>query len=85
VWVDNVVPLTGTEAVVGQDQATIVDDYMEAQGFASPIPHDADTHEFPIDMRLDAVYARDAGVTAWGVADDVGGSDHVPVWIDIAP
>jgi endonuclease/exonuclease/phosphatase family metal-dependent hydrolase len=82
-WVETLVPLTGTEAIVGHDQAAILDDYFAALGFATPISADADTHTAPIDMRLDALYARGYAVTGAGV-DDAGGSDHYPVWIDVA-
>ena len=83
-WVDNAVPLLGTEAIVGQDQAQIVDDYFEDLGFETPIPHGADTHEFPADMRLDAICPRGLPSTSHGVARDAGGSDHYAVWIDVA-
>lgn len=83
-WVDTAVPLLGTEAIVGQDQATIVDDYLHDLGFATPIPHDADTHTTVFDMRLDAICPRGLTPTAWGVDRGVSGSDHYAVWIDVA-
>jgi endonuclease/exonuclease/phosphatase family metal-dependent hydrolase len=84
IWVESAVPLTSTQAVIGRDQAQVVDDYLHAQGFATPIVHDADTHESTFDMRLDALCPR--GVTALdaGVDYSVAGSDHYAVWIDVA-
>ena len=83
IWVDTAVPLTSSEAVLGQDQAQIVDDYLAAQGFATPIVHDADTHESVIDMRLDALCPRGLPVLDAGVDYTVSGSDHYAVWIDV--
>jgi endonuclease/exonuclease/phosphatase family metal-dependent hydrolase len=83
-WLETLIPLTGTEAIVGQDQAQIVDDYVAALGFATPIPPSADTHTFPVvDMRLDALYPRGLPVLAAGV-DPAPGSDHYAVWLDVA-
>lgn len=84
IWVGTTVPLTGTEAIVGQDQAQVVDDYLESLGYVTPVVHDADTHESPIDMRLDALCPRGFAVLRGGVDRDAGGSDHYAVWIDIA-
>jgi endonuclease/exonuclease/phosphatase family metal-dependent hydrolase len=84
IWVETAVPLTSTEAVVGQDQAQIVDDYLNAQGFVTPLVHDADTHESDFDMRLDALCPRGFRVLDAGVDYSVAGSDHYAVWIDIA-
>ena len=84
-WVDNTVPLTSTQAIVGQDQATVIDDYMAEQGFDVPIAATESTYPIPVlaPIRLDEVYARGYGVIDHGVADDVEGSDHWPVWIDL--
>ncbi len=84
VWVDNAVPLVGTEATVGQDQAQIIDGYFQDLGFQTPIEHDADTHETAFSMRLDAIVARGPQVLAAGVDYTVAGSDHYAVWIDVA-
>jgi endonuclease/exonuclease/phosphatase family metal-dependent hydrolase len=83
VWVDTAVPLVGTEAIVGQDQAQIIDDYLRDLGFATPLPHDADTHETPFTMRLDALFPRGLAPLAAGVDRDIRGSDHYAVWIDV--
>ena len=83
IWVDTLVPLTVTEAIVGQDQAQVVDDYLHALGYDTPILHDADTHESFIDMRLDALCPRGFTVQAAGVDHSATGSDHYAVWIDI--
>jgi endonuclease/exonuclease/phosphatase family metal-dependent hydrolase len=83
-WVDGVVPLTSTEAVVGQDHARIVDDYMVENGFAGAIPPTTDTMRIPVfSMRLDNLYARGSPIVASGV-EQVDGSDHWPVWFDVA-
>jgi endonuclease/exonuclease/phosphatase family metal-dependent hydrolase len=84
-WVDTTVPLTSTEAVVGQDQASVIDDYMAAQAFVAPIgAHERTYNAFPVDMRLDQVYVRGYTVLGHGIASDVDGSDHWPVWVDLA-
>lgn len=83
-FVDSTVPLTSTQAIVGQDQATVIDDYMVAQSFTAPIgPHERTYNAFPADMRLDQIYVRGFAVADHGVASDVDGSDHWPVWIDM--
>lgn len=83
-WVETVVPLTVPEAITGQDQAAIVDDYMAALGYASAIPHDVATHTAAgLTMRLDALYPHGVAMGAAGVARDVGGSDHWPIWVDV--
>ncbi len=84
-WLESGVPLTGTEAIVGQDQAAVLDDYMAALGYASAIPPDVATHTAPaLTMRLDALYPRELAIGAAGVARDVAGSDHWPVWVDVS-
>jgi len=82
-WVETAIPLVGPEAIVGQDQAQIVDDYFRSLGFATPIAHDVDTHASLIDMRLDTICPRDVTAVTAGVDDEVDGSDHYPVWIDL--
>lgn len=84
IWIESAVPLTSTEAIVGQDQAQVVDDYLQSLGYVTPLVHDADTHDTPIDMRLDALCPRGFAVLAAGVDYDTTASDHYPVWIDIA-
>lgn len=84
-WISGTVPLTSTEAIVGQDQATILDDYMTELGFAVPIAPDQSTfNRVPLDhMRLDNVYVRGYPVLQQGIATDVAGSDHWPIWVDL--
>jgi signal transduction histidine kinase len=65
-------------------QAQIVDDYLRDLGFATPIVHDADTHESSFDMRLDALCPRGFTVLDAGVDYTALGSDHYAVWIDLA-
>lgn len=83
-WVDGVVPLTSTEAAVGQEHARIVDDYMFGIGFAGAVLPTTDTMRIPVfSMRLDNLYARGYSIVASGV-EHVDGSDHWPVWFDLA-
>jgi endonuclease/exonuclease/phosphatase family metal-dependent hydrolase len=82
-WVETLAPLTGTEAIVGQDQAQVIDDYLQALGYTTPIVHDADTHESRFDMRLDALCPRGFAVRAAGIDRGASGSDHYPVWVEI--
>jgi endonuclease/exonuclease/phosphatase family metal-dependent hydrolase len=84
IWVGTAVPLTSTEAIIGQDQAQVVDDYLRSLGYETPLVHDADTHDAPYDMRLDALCPRGFTVLAAGVDYATTVSDHYPVWIDIA-
>ena len=82
-WADSAVPLTSTEAITGQQQAAVVDDYMHGIGFARAISPDVATFPVPVfSIRLDNLYARGPAVLASGVPH-VGGSDHWPVWFDI--
>jgi endonuclease/exonuclease/phosphatase family metal-dependent hydrolase len=84
-WVEATVPLTSTEAIVGQDQASVIDDYMTGLGFSVPLgPHEVTFNKPLLDhMRLDIVYPRGYAVLGGGIATDVGGSDHWPVWLDV--
>ena len=84
-WVSTTVPLTSTEAIVGQDQATVLDDYMADLGFTSPISPDEVTFNKPLldHMRLDNVFVRGYRVLDQGIAKEVEGSDHWPVWVDL--
>jgi endonuclease/exonuclease/phosphatase family metal-dependent hydrolase len=84
-WVGSTVPLTGTEAIVGQDQATVLDDYLAQQGFAIAIAPDESTFNVPlIGGRLDNIYTRELAFLDAGIATDAAGSDHWAVWTDIA-
>jgi endonuclease/exonuclease/phosphatase family metal-dependent hydrolase len=84
-WIGGTVPLTSTEAIVGQDQAKVIDDYMTGLGFQSPISPDEVTFNRPLldHMRLDNVFVRGYRVLGQGIAKDVAGSDHWPVWVDL--
>jgi endonuclease/exonuclease/phosphatase family metal-dependent hydrolase len=84
-WVQALVPLTGTEAIVGQDQAAIVDDYMGENAWTGALPSDTATMRVPFyDIRIDNLYARGLAIEAVGV-EHVDGSDHWPVWFDVVP
>jgi endonuclease/exonuclease/phosphatase family metal-dependent hydrolase len=83
-WLDSTVPLAGTEAIVGADQAVVMDDYFGQQDFAGAIPTDVATMRLPVlDIRIDNLYARDYRIVDAGV-DRIDGSDHWAVWFDIA-
>ncbi|HEX5062305.1 MAG TPA: endonuclease/exonuclease/phosphatase family protein [Kofleriaceae bacterium] len=82
-WVDGVVPLTSTEAVVGMKQAAILDDYMASRRYQSAISPDTNTFTLPgFGMRLDNVYPRAIPLLDAGV-EHVGGSDHWPIYADV--
>lgn len=82
-WSSGIVPLVGTEAIVGQDQASVLDDYLLGKSFASAISVDTGTMRIPAySIRIDNLYPRGAPITAAGV-EHVDGSDHWPVWVDV--
>ena len=82
-WVDGIVPLTGTEAIVGQEQAAVLDDYLASRRLASTIPLEEPTMRLPgLGMRIDNLYTRDLSVVDAGV-EHVEGSDHWPIWLDV--
>lgn len=82
-WVGSVVPLTSSEAVLGQDQAAVIDDFMAARDFNSAIGPDVNTMRITgLSMRLDNLYARGLPTLAAGV-EHVDGSDHWPLWFDV--
>jgi endonuclease/exonuclease/phosphatase family metal-dependent hydrolase len=82
-WVDALVPLTSSEAVIGMKQAAILDDYMASRGYTSTIAPDVNTFTFPgFGMRLDDLYPRALPTLASGI-EHVGGSDHWPIYVDI--
>jgi endonuclease/exonuclease/phosphatase family metal-dependent hydrolase len=82
-WASGAVPLTGTEAIVGMEQAVLVDDYMTGLGFAGSISEDVATVRIPaIAVRADNLYTRDIAFDAAGLVE-VDGSDHWPVFIDV--
>ena len=83
-WVESAVPLLATEAIVGQEQAAVIDDYLGEQGFAGAVSVDTATMRLPaFQIRTDNLYARDLRLVAGGV-DHAGGSDHWAVWFDVA-
>jgi endonuclease/exonuclease/phosphatase family metal-dependent hydrolase len=83
VWVDSAVPLASTEAIVGADQAAILDDYFSQQAFTGAVPTSMGTMRIPVvDIRIDNLYARDYQILGSGV-DHIDGSDHWAVWFDV--
>ena len=82
-WVEALVPLTSSEAVIGMKQAALLDDYMKSRRFAGNIPVETSTFQAPgIGMRLDNLYSRTVPVIASGV-EHLDGSDHWPIWVDV--
>jgi endonuclease/exonuclease/phosphatase family metal-dependent hydrolase len=82
-WVDGILPLTSTEAVLGMKQAAALDDYMASRRFAGNVSPDTVTFPVPgFPMRLDNLYSRGVNVIAAGV-EPSDGSDHYPLWIDV--
>lgn len=82
-WIEGLVPVTSTEAVLGMSQAAILDDYMATRGFASAIPVDTNTFTLPgFSMRLDNLYPRALAIRDAGI-EHVAGSDHWPLWVDV--
>ena len=82
-WIDGVVPITSTDAAIGQTHARILDDYMSQNRFVGAVPPDTETMRIPVfSMRLDNLYARTFPIAASGV-EHVDGSDHWPVWFDV--
>lgn len=82
-WVGSVVPLTSSEAVLGQDQAAVIDDFMAARDFTGAVGPEVNTMRITgFSMRLDNLYARGLPILAAGV-EHVDGSDHWPLWFDV--
>lgn len=82
-WVEATVPLAGTEAIVGMEQAVVVDDYLATRGFTPALPPEVSTFRVPgLGARIDNIYARGHAISAAGVAF-VDGSDHWPIWVDV--
>lgn len=79
-----IVPLASTQAIVGQSQAAVLDDYLlEGHRLETAIAPDTSTIAFPgYTIRTDDLYARGLPILASGV-DRVGGSDHWAVWFDV--
>ncbi|MEJ7597883.1 MAG: endonuclease/exonuclease/phosphatase family protein [Kofleriaceae bacterium] len=83
-WVESAVPLLATEAIVGQEQAAVVDDYLGGIGLTGAVPVQTATMRLPaFQIRTDNLYARDLRIAAGGV-DYPEGSDHWAVWFDVA-
>jgi endonuclease/exonuclease/phosphatase family metal-dependent hydrolase len=83
VWAQSTLPLTGTEAITGLEQAQILDDYLAASGFVGDLPPDVATMRLPaFAIRTDNVYTRGYPILRSGVGT-AGGSDHWPVWVDL--
>jgi endonuclease/exonuclease/phosphatase (EEP) superfamily protein YafD len=83
VWAQSTLPLTGTEAISGLEQAHVIDDYLASSGFVGALPPETPTMRLPaFEIRTDNVYTRGYPIIRSGVGT-AGGSDHWPVWIDL--
>jgi endonuclease/exonuclease/phosphatase family metal-dependent hydrolase len=67
----------------GNEQGPILDAFMHARGFASPLESVGATG--PLGMRLDALYVKGVRVAGAGKVDTGSVSDHLPLWMDVAP
>ena len=82
-WIEGLVPLTSSEAVIGMQQAAVLDSYMSSRRFDSNVSPETVTFPIPgFPMRLDNLYSRAVDVTASGV-EPSDGSDHYPLWVDV--
>lgn len=82
-WTAGLVPITPTEAVAGQEQAAVIDDFLAARDLAPAIDVKTTTMRVPaFDIRTDNLYARGLPILATAV-ELVEGSDHWPVWFDV--
>jgi len=83
-WEDGEIPILPTSQVADTDQAPILDDYMRAIGFDTPVAGVGYTHEvLGIRSRLDAIYVRGYQTKVAHVERDLDASDHFPVWLDV--
>lgn len=84
-WEEGEVPLVPTAQIVDTDQAPVLDDYMRQIGFATPAADVGPTHRmYGIESRLDAIFVRGFAASTATVERGVVGSDHWPVWVDVA-
>jgi endonuclease/exonuclease/phosphatase family metal-dependent hydrolase len=80
-WTAADVPIL--QASSASDQAPVIDSFMTALGFATPTVASGPTAWADgLGARVDAFYPRGLDA-AFGGAEQVGPSDHVPLWIDV--
>ncbi|MBI4462711.1 MAG: endonuclease/exonuclease/phosphatase family protein [Acidobacteria bacterium] len=78
-WLGRVFP------IFYSDQGEAVDEVMRQEGFETKLNGAGATlRRSFLRFRLDTIYTRGLAVRASGSADDVEGSDHRPVWIEVA-
>lgn len=66
-------------------QAVVMDTFMRAQGFSTPLASRGFTTRGGVfKKRVDSLFARNLTVRDSGVERGVESSDHYPVWMDIA-
>jgi len=67
------------------NQATVVDSFMDARGFGTPLTESGfTTHRKLWKVRLDSIYVRGMVTGEFDVEEEVDVSDHLPVWLDLA-
>jgi len=82
-WIEGLVPLTSSEAVLDRKQAAALDSYMASRRYDSNISPDTVTFPVPgFPMRLDNLYSRGVKITSSGV-EHSDGSDHMPIYVDV--
>lgn len=83
-WSD-MVPVVTSEPITDIDVPAIVDRAMADFGFDAATADSGPTQRSPAgELRLDSIYSRGLPPLEVNVARDVGGSDHWPVWVELA-
>jgi endonuclease/exonuclease/phosphatase family metal-dependent hydrolase len=76
-WVGHVVPVpAGTH----DDK---LERFVRSRGFTTPVSKSGPTHQY-LSMRLDHIFTRGLGVSAYEVEHRVRESDHLPLWADLS-
>jgi endonuclease/exonuclease/phosphatase family metal-dependent hydrolase len=76
-WVGHVVPVpAGTH----DDK---LERFVRSRGFTTPVSKSGPTHQY-LSMRLDHIFTRGLGVSAYEVEHRVRESDHLPLWADVS-
>jgi endonuclease/exonuclease/phosphatase family metal-dependent hydrolase len=66
----------------GLSQGPAFDAFMVRHGFLTPFRGIGGTG--PLYQRLDGIFTRGLNVTAYDKEDEIGVSDHIPVWADVS-
>jgi endonuclease/exonuclease/phosphatase family metal-dependent hydrolase len=80
---DSGVVLGDFNTIKGKD-VDAAKELFTSTGFSTPIPHNLSTWKtFIIDLKLDWIWLRGLESLEWGIAKDIGLSDHWPLWVTI--